>query len=206
VKIMNKEIVESGYDVIADEYNSHRLSRKEIVSEFFDSLSGFFPNKGRILDLGCGGGEPVTGYFARKGYDVTGVDISAEMIRIARKQIPDGNFIQADMSECSFDNASFDLIVSTFAIIHIPQKEQEKLLVNIRRWLKPSGIAYLVLGAKNEEEVVREWKGVTMYWSHFGPDEYREIFKQISFNIIWDEIEDFPNGEQFYHVILKPSF
>ncbi len=202
--IMNKKIVEDGYNVIANEYNSHRLSRKEIVSEFFDSLSEYFPNKGKVLDLGCGGGEPVTGYFARKGYDITGVDISGEMIRIARDQIPDGKFIQSDMSECRFDNATFDLIVSTFAIIHVPQKEQEQLLKNIRLWLKPSGIAYLVLGASNEEEIVREWKGVTMYWSHYGPDEYRDTFKHIGLTILWEEIEDFPNGEQFYHVILKP--
>ncbi len=203
---MNKEIVEAGYDIIADEYNSNRLSRKGVVNEFFDSLSEFFPKGGKMLDIGCGGGEPVTGYFARKGYDVTGVDISGEMIRIAREQIPQGKFIQADMSECRFDNASFDLIVSTFAIIHIPQKEQEQLLQNIRGWLKPSGIAYLVLGARNEEEIIREWKGVTMYWSHFGPDEYRERFKQIGLDIIWEEIEDFPNGERFYNVILKSSF
>lgn len=120
-------------------------SLKEVVSEFFDSLSEFFPKEGKLLDLGCGGGEPVTGYFARKGFDVTGVDISKEMILIAREQIPQGKFTQADMSECRFDNASFDLIVSTFAIIHVPQKEQDQLLKNIRVWLKPSGIAYLVL-------------------------------------------------------------
>jgi 2-polyprenyl-3-methyl-5-hydroxy-6-metoxy-1,4-benzoquinol methylase len=203
---MNKEIVEAGYDIIADEYNSNRLSRKGVVNEFFDSLSEFFPKRGKMLDIGCGGGEPVTGYFARKGYDVTGVDISGEMIRIAREQIPQGKFIQADMSECCFDNASFDLIVSTFAIIHIPQKEQEQLLQNIRGWLKPSGIAYLVLGARNEKEIVREWKGVRMYWSHFGPDKYRKIFKQIGLDIMWEEIEDFPNGERFYNVILKSSF
>jgi ubiquinone/menaquinone biosynthesis C-methylase UbiE len=202
---MNKKIVEDGYDVIAGEYNSHRLSRKEVVSEFFDSLSDFFPTGGKLLDLGCGGGEPVTAYFARKGFDVTGVDISGEMIRLAREQIPEGKFIQADMSECRFDNASFDLIVSTFAIIHVPQKEQDQLLGKIRVWLKPSGIAYLVLGATNQEEIIREWKGVTMYWSHFGPEEYREKFKHIGLDITWEEIEDFPNGEQFYHVIVKPS-
>ena len=202
---MSKEIVKSGYEIIAAEYNLHRLSRKDVVSEFFDSLSEFFPVSGKMLDLGCGGGEPVTGYFARKGFVVTGVDISDEMIRIAHEQIPQGTFIRADMTDIHFAPASFDLIVSTFAIIHVPQKEQDLLLKNIRAWLKQSGIAYLVLGAANDEEIIREWKGVTMYWSHFGPDEYREKFKQIGLDIIWEEIEDFPNGERFYQVILKPS-
>src|SRR5580692_4181220 len=164
-----KEIVAKGYDKIAVEYNANRLTRNKVVSEFFDSLSHFFPRTGTLLDLGCGGGEPVTGYFARKGFQVTGVDISEQMIEIARRQVPQGIFIQGDMTECQFNEASFDLIVSTFAIIHIPQPEQEQLLRNIWKWLRFSGIAYLTLGAINEQSLIREWKGVTMYWSHFGP-------------------------------------
>ena len=198
-----KELVEKGYDTIAAEYNSNRLTRKEVVGEYFESLSHFFPQTGTLLDLGCGGGEPVTGYFARKGFHVTGVDISEQMIEIARKQVPQGNFIRRDMTECLFDEASFDLIVSTFAIIHIPQPEQEHLLRNILKWLKSSGIAYLTLGAINEQSVIRDWKGVSMYWSHFGPEEYRLTLRNIGFELLWEELEDFPNGEKFSNVILR---
>jgi 2-polyprenyl-3-methyl-5-hydroxy-6-metoxy-1,4-benzoquinol methylase len=200
-----KEIVEKGYDAIAHEYNSNRLSRKEVVSEYFDSLSHFFPQSGTLLDLGCGGGEPVTAYFARKGFQITGVDISEQMIEIARKQLPQGEFIRCDMTESEFDEADFDLIVSTFAIIHIPQPEQEQLFRNILRWLKSSGIAFLTLGAKNEESILQEWKGVTMYWSHFGPEEYRTMLGNLGFGILWEELEDLPNGERFYNVILQKS-
>ncbi len=198
-----KEIVEKGYNGIAVEYNSNRLTRKEVVSKYFDSVSHFFPQTGKLLDLGCGGGEPVTGYFARNGYQVTGVDISEQMIEIARKQLPQGEFIRADMTDCDFDDASFDLIVSTFAIIHIPQPEQEQLFRNIYKWLKNYGVAYLTLGAKNEQSVIRDWKGVTMYWSHFSPDEYRPMLRGIGFELLYEEIEDFPNGEQFYNVMLR---
>ncbi len=198
-----KEIVEKGYDKIAAEYNSNRLTRKEVVSEYFDSLSQFFPQSGKMLDLGCGGGEPVTGYFARKGFQVTGVDVSEQMIEIARRQLPQGDFIRGDMAECQFDEASFDLIVSTFAIIHIPQSEQEKLFRNIWKWLKASGVAFLTLGAKSEESIIHEWKGVTMYWSHFGPEEYRSMLRNIGFELLWEELEDFPNGERFYNVIIQ---
>jgi ubiquinone/menaquinone biosynthesis C-methylase UbiE len=198
-----KEIVEEGYDNIASEYNSSRLSRKEVVTAYFDSLSHFFPNDGTMLDLVCGGGEPVTAYFARRGLDVTGVDIPSWMIDIARQQLPQGRFIQGDMTRCQFDDASFALIVSTFAIVHIPQAEQEPLLSNIFKWLKPSGVAYLVLGAKKEESLVRDWKGVKMFWSHFSPDEYRSMFPKTGFELLWDELEDLPNGERFYNVILR---
>jgi 2-polyprenyl-3-methyl-5-hydroxy-6-metoxy-1,4-benzoquinol methylase len=198
-----KEIVEKGYNKIAIEYNANRLTRKEVVSEFFDSLSHFFPKVGTLLDLGCGGGEPVTGYFARKGFHVTGVDISEQMIEIAHKQLPQGNFIRSDMTECQFGEASFDLIVSTFAIIHIPQAEQRELLSNVFKWLKPSGVAYLALGAKNEKSLVQDWKGVQMYWSHFGPEEYRPMLLSIGFELLFGELEEFPNGETFYNVILR---
>jgi 2-polyprenyl-3-methyl-5-hydroxy-6-metoxy-1,4-benzoquinol methylase len=198
-----KEIVEKGYDKIAVEYNSHRLTRTNVVGEYFDSISHFFPKSGKLLDLGCGGGEPVTAYFARKGFHVTGVDISERMIEIAREQLPQGDFIQSDMTECEFDEASFDLIVSTFAIVHIPQSEQEQLFKNIWKWLKFSGIAYLTLGANNAQGDIHEWKGVTMYWSHFGPEEYRSMLRNIGFELLWEELEDLPNGEKFYNVILR---
>jgi 2-polyprenyl-3-methyl-5-hydroxy-6-metoxy-1,4-benzoquinol methylase len=200
-----KELVEKGYDKIAVEYNFNRLTKGKVVSEYFDSLSHFFPQSGKILDLGCGGGEPVTAYFARKGFQVTGVDISERMIEIARKQIPQGNFIRGDMTECLFDEATFDLIVSIFAIIHIPQPEQEQLLRNIWKWLRSSGIAYLTLGAINEQTVIRDWKGVSMYWSHFGPEEYRLMLHNIGFELLSDEIEVLPNGERFYNVIMRKS-
>ncbi len=118
------KIVEDGYNQIADIYHSLRLAKKDLNYQYFDNLFHLFPDSGKLLDLGCGSGQPLTAYFADKGFDVTGVDLSREMIEIAKTQIPEGRFFVSDMVECQFDREEFDVIVSAFAIIHVPQERQ----------------------------------------------------------------------------------
>lgn len=104
--------------------------------------------------------------------------------------------------ECEKDY--FDLIISTFAIIHVPRKKQLELLKNIYKWLKKGGVSYLVLGNENVEQEIKEnWHGVRMYWSYYKSEDYQKMLDRIGFRIIWEEIEDLPNGEQFYNVILE---
>lgn len=65
-----------------------------------------------VLDLGCGTGnssEP----FVREGLRVTGIDISPEMIAVARRKLPEATFIEADFTTFSLGR-TFDLVVSIF--------------------------------------------------------------------------------------------
>jgi 2-polyprenyl-3-methyl-5-hydroxy-6-metoxy-1,4-benzoquinol methylase len=204
-KEVNK-ILEDGYDKIAESYNEGRKSKKEINYKYFDALSKYFPKLGKLLDLGCGGGVPASSYFYEKGFDITGVDISSEMIKLAQQNIPNGKFFASDMLECSFPAEEFDVIISTFAIIHIPQHKQKELFEKIFNWLKKDGVAYLVLGYNNIEEDINEnWRGVKMYWSHFGADEYKKILNGIGFKIIWEQVEEILNDATFYNVILRKN-
>ncbi len=155
------------------------------------------------MDLGCGGGQPLTAYFADKGFDVTGVDLSREMIEIAKTQIPQGRFFVSDMVECQFTGEEFDVIVSAFAIIHVPQERQLILFKKIFEWLKKNGTAYLVLANQDVKEWREDFYGVEMYWSHFCKQKYQELIDEVGFELIWDEVENLPNGEVFYNVILK---
>lgn len=198
------KIIEDGYNRIAESYNNGRISKKEKNYKYFDTLSNYFPSKGKLLDLGCGGGVPASSYFYEKGLDVTGVDISSEMIKLAKQNLPNGNFFVSDMLECNFTSEEFDVIISTFAIIHIPQHKQKELFGRIFNWLKKNGVAYLVLGYKNIKEDLNEnWRGVKMFWSHFSADEYKIILKEIGFKILWDEIDVIPGDATFYNVIIK---
>lgn len=204
MKVSDKsKIVEDGYNQIADIYHSLRLAKKDLNYQYFDKLFHFFPDSGKALDLGCGGGQPLTAYFADKGFDVTGVDISREMIEIAKTQIPEGRFFVSDMVECQFNKEEFDVIVSAFAIIHVPQERQLTLFRKIFEWLKKHGTAYLVLANRDVIEWQEDFYGVEMYWSHFGKQKYQELINEVGFKLIWDEVENLPNGEVFYNVILK---
>ncbi|MFC1558642.1 class I SAM-dependent DNA methyltransferase [candidate division KSB1 bacterium] len=62
-----------------------------------------------ILELGCGNGI-LASYFLKSNYEYTGLDISYEMLEIARKNNPDINFIQGDMRDLQI-NEKFDAVI-----------------------------------------------------------------------------------------------
>ncbi|MEO0469151.1 MAG: class I SAM-dependent methyltransferase [Bacteroidota bacterium] len=201
---MENDIIRSGYNQISADYHARRLTKQAINRQYFDALSDHLPAEGKMLDLGCGSGIPVTKCFADKGFAVTGVDISEKMIEIARKEVPNGAFFVADMCQLSFPENHFDLILSTFAIIHVPREKQATLFQNLKYWLKKGGRAYLVLGSEDKAmEIKEDWHGVEMYWSHFDPETYQTLLTEIGFKMVWEEHEVLPNGESFYNVIIE---
>ena len=99
-----------------------------------------------ILDLGCGGGDQAK-LFARKGYQVVGIDKVKSLVEFAndtfKKEGLDGEFHVEDMRNIKYKN-KFDLCVmlsGTFGLM--PEHENERLLLLIHQALKPEGQAFL---------------------------------------------------------------
>ncbi|MGB1248750.1 MAG: class I SAM-dependent methyltransferase [Chitinophagales bacterium] len=205
--MMNEnKIIKEGYDKMGSSYHERRLAKKELNYEYFDKLAPYLPSKGNLLDLGCGSGMPATQYFYDKGFNVEGVDISDTMIEIAQSSMPEASFSVGDMAEFSIKPDSYDMIMSVYAIIHVPREKQIQLLKNIHQGLKKEGVVYLVLGDQDKKVMIKEdWHGVPMYWSYFSPDKYNEIFETLNFEKIWQETSNLPNGESFYNVILRKN-
>ena len=80
----------------------------ESVLLFHKIAESIAARKGTVLDIGCGAGVPVTRHLDRF-YDVTGIDISSSMIAFTRRNVPDGNFFEADVASIEFDEESFDI-------------------------------------------------------------------------------------------------
>ncbi len=102
---------------------------------------------GRILDLGCGGGDQAK-VFARKGYEVVGMDIAPPLIEFAKRQFKKeglkGKFVARDMRKIEY-REEFDaclLLSGTFGFFG--DDEDQKLLASIHRALKPGGKAFIM--------------------------------------------------------------
>ena len=96
----------------------------------------------KILDYGCGVGRWVE-YFEKAGFQYHGIDIAEEMIGIAKKLFPKVDFRALDKGEIPYPSASFDIVCSIGVIHHNPYPQQEKILEEILRILRPGG--YLLL-------------------------------------------------------------
>ena len=74
-----------------------------------------------MLDLGCGNGAKTARLAAR--FDVVGVDLSEEQLRLARAAVPDATFVQADFAELDFPAGSFDAVTAFYSVMHVPRDE-----------------------------------------------------------------------------------
>ena len=149
-----KAIVAAGYDRIADRYLAWSALRPS-------------PARLHALELGCGAGVPMTAALAN-GRRLTGVDISAEQIRRARRNVPGATFIQADMTTLEREPASLDAVVAFYSLTHVPRDQHAELFGRIRTWLRPGGLFLASLGVEDDPGTVEPgWLGVEMYFSQF---------------------------------------
>ena len=196
-----KETVKSGYNVIANRYLAERTRDSEDV-RLLNELIERLPVNASVLDAGCGAGVPISLMLSEQ-FKVTGVDFSEAQIELAKKQIPQANFICQDMTKLDFLENSFDGICSYYAIIHIPREEHQPLLANFHRMLKPNGLALLCLGAQNlMDDIDENYLGTRMYWSHYDAETYIKMLADCGFLIIWskyvsDESFDEEGGHLF---------
>ncbi|MEV0143820.1 MULTISPECIES: class I SAM-dependent methyltransferase [unclassified Nonomuraea] len=126
------------YDVVA---NIGFLGRRREIFTRLAALSGVRQGH-RVLDVGCG-----TGYLTRvlapvagpNGH-VTGVDPSAPMIEHARKKAP-GNcsYLVGEGQSLDLPDASFDVVVSSLAVHHMPSAERGNAVREMFRVLRPGG-------------------------------------------------------------------
>jgi demethylmenaquinone methyltransferase / 2-methoxy-6-polyprenyl-1,4-benzoquinol methylase len=91
----------------------------------------------RVLDACCGTGDLAVA--ARKGGagDVVGVDFSERMLERAHRKAPEVEWIQADVLELPFGDASFDSVVVGFGVRNV--EDLEAGLCELRRVLRPGG-------------------------------------------------------------------
>src|SRR3954469_12923251 len=116
-----KLLVEQGYDRMAEQYTASKRALGPETEALLVALTRGLAADAAVLDLGCGAGVPVTRWLAAR-FAVTSVDLSARQLALARENAPAATFLKADMGQVAFPPASFDAIVSLYAIIHLPRE------------------------------------------------------------------------------------
>ena len=131
---------------------------------FDQLLKGRFNPRMRVLDAGCGGGRNLI-YFLRCGYEVCGVDLSAEAIAHVRAlaaglapHLPADNFRVEAVEGMSFADADFDVVLCS-AVLHFARDEAhwQGMVREMWRVLKPGGIFFARLASSVgvEEQIMR---------------------------------------------------
>lgn len=196
---MSKDIVKTGYNKIAKKYSSSRNQFKN--NKYLDKLINMLEPGSKILDIGCGSGIPIDKYLVDYGFKVKGIDFSKEQIKLARKNLPGGEFEVKDMSKLKEHEYKVDAVVSFYTIFHISKVKHLTLLRKINTYLNKDGLLLVTMGA-SEWEGKDNFHGTQMWWSHYDAEKNKEIIKEAGFEIIFDQI-DKSGGEKHLIILAK---
>jgi ubiquinone/menaquinone biosynthesis C-methylase UbiE len=134
--------------------------------------------------------------LADAGHSVTGVDISAEMVRIAQLQVPQATFIQADAANLTFAPTSFHAITAFFSLLMLRRSTIESTLQQLKTLLKTSG--YLVLSMVEGDYDYREihFLGQSVHVSAYPREFIVRHLQNLSFTVLDSPVVQFQVNEQ----------
>lgn len=140
------------YDTVFGTLSLGRGSRlRDKVVDFTRARNG-----SRILDVCTGTGKQAFA-FAKRGYDVTGIDLSEDMLKVAKKNNKYENvkFEIADATSLQFEDSMFDLSCVSFALHDMIPSIREKALKEMVRVTKPKGTIVIVDYALPKNKISR---------------------------------------------------
>lgn len=110
---------------------------------------------GQVADVGCGPGH-VTGYLRERGVDAFGVDLSPELVAIARAAHPGVRFDVGDMGALDVPTAGLAGVLANYSVIHTPPDALPATLAELCRVLAPGGHLLIAFQALDDADGTSE--------------------------------------------------
>ena len=175
------------YNKIAQEYDKefgNDYSDTPYVDKFLNYLEGK-----KVLDIGCGVGN-LTKYIMDKGFNVEGIDLSKEMLNIAKQKYSDIKFYEMNMKEITL-RKKYDGIMLAYSLFHLTKKEVIEVLPKYYDLLNSNGKILLILQYGQGERIVNEplKEGLKIFINYYSQDEIIEILKNNRFKILYTDLK-----------------
>ncbi|HEX6684470.1 MAG TPA: class I SAM-dependent methyltransferase [Candidatus Limnocylindrales bacterium] len=148
----------AAHDVLAEWYAENlvglldRMPVERAVLDLFCELTLAADLGHSVGDVGSGTGR-LAPYLAARGLTPHGIDLSPEMVRVARRDYPDFTFDVADLRNLPFENASLAGVVCWYSLIFLAPSGRPAAFGELARVVKPGG--YLVTAFKDGDGKLR---------------------------------------------------
>jgi SAM-dependent methyltransferase len=149
------------YDTVAKEYaekfcreHEKKPQDREILYRFSREVAGRKP----VWDFGCGPGQ-TTQYLVDLGIEISGLDLSPELLEQARILHPGIPFRTGDLLDLDFGDQSIGGVIALYAIVHFSEDQVEKVFREVFRVLQPGGVFLLTYHIGEETIHLDEFLG-----------------------------------------------
>ena len=158
---------------------------------YLEMATQLAPAPGKVLDIGCGSGEPIARYFGEHGYQVTGVDAVQQMLNIARTRFPTMTWRQQDMRRLDFAE-HFQIVIAWDSFFHLNRDDQRAMFERFRRHTAPRGVLMFTSGVVEGEAEGGDMFGDLLYHASLDTTEYAQLLNGVGYDVVDHSVED-PN-------------
>jgi SAM-dependent methyltransferase len=155
---------------------------------WLDRFLALLPDEPRILDIGCGMGEPIAAWLLGRGARLTGLDSSPSLIALARERYPDCEWIVGDMRALDLGRR-FDGLLAWHSFFHLRPEDQESMFPRFAAHAAP-GAALMFTSGWGRGEAIGEWQGEPLYHGSLDPAEYRALLDGNGFEVVDHRVSD----------------
>lgn len=139
-----------------------------------------------VLDVGCGSGLPTAGMISAAGYTVVGVDTSPVMLDLARKNVPQGIFVERDLHDLTAlhpREGRFDAAAAFFSLLMLSRDDVSRALNAIRGVLAADAAFALGMVEGDSDFLMREFLGVPVPLTAYPRAELAQLLHRHGFTV-----------------------
>jgi SAM-dependent methyltransferase len=155
---------------------------------WLDRFVALLPAGGRVLDIGCGGGEPIAHYLIERGFGVTGIDSSPSLIALCRRRFPDQEWLVEDMRTLALGR-QFPGLIAWHSFFHLATNDQRPMFARFAAHAAPSAALMFTSGPSAGVEI-GAWQNEPLRHASLAPDEYQALLAEHDFRLIDCRIRD----------------
>ena len=203
LKEMNQQEIAQSYDALADHWNGDKFHRDNGIAQHEKAIR-FSSKSGLAIDIGCGSSGRIIDLLASSGFEAEGLDISEEMLKLARTRHPESEFHLADIVSWEFPK-KYDFISAWDSVWHVPMNYQEMVLRKLCAGLAKNGVLIYTSGGIDQPgEVSNPFLGQPLYNAALGIPKLLEVISDagcICRHLEYDQAHKEDVGKHLYLII-----
>jgi 2-polyprenyl-3-methyl-5-hydroxy-6-metoxy-1,4-benzoquinol methylase len=165
--------------------------RRDTLNQY---LAQHFPNKAKILDVGCGLGDVLNDIERQFNHELHGMDYAQSNVKVAQKRLEGkASIIQGNIYDLPYESDSFDLALCLEVLEHI--EDDQRAIREIARVLKPGGV---LIAAVPYTYYWPQYQTLLGHFRHYTRESFTARMKDNGFSEVVDYLPNYHNWHQAY--------
>lgn len=178
------------FNKYAESYQNRFMDVVDYASGLNYLLNSLRDEQNNVLDVACGPGNISKYLIVRNSkLEIDGIDLSENMLALARKNIPTGNFFLQDARAITLIKKKYDLIISGFCFPYLTKEEAIQFIADAKSSLNPGGLLFISTMEKDySESGIQKGSQGDEIMMHFHEEKYlREALVENGYEVAFTE-------------------